>query len=230
MAKPPLSMKPTGWFQVAWSDRGRGRRRAHDEVLRHRAGRVAVGVRPGDRDGRLLRTPRRTPRVRRPRRGRGHPVPVPRLAVERRGPQRLHPLRGPRPNRGRRMRTYPVAERNESIYIWHDVEGRDAVLRRARRVRRLRRRQQRRRLLPAAARCSARRWNCTRSTCWRTASTSRTSSSCTRRRSCRCSPGTTSPNPCPTSTSPSPSKVTTSRRSRTSRAVSRRSTAGSVSR
>ena len=23
------------------------------------------------------------------------------------------------------MRTYPVAERNESIYIWHDVEGRD---------------------------------------------------------------------------------------------------------
>ena len=20
MAKPPLSMKPTGWFQVAWSD------------------------------------------------------------------------------------------------------------------------------------------------------------------------------------------------------------------
>jgi phenylpropionate dioxygenase-like ring-hydroxylating dioxygenase large terminal subunit len=29
-----------------------------------------------------------------------------------------------RPNRGRRMRTYPVVERNEAVYIWHDVEGR----------------------------------------------------------------------------------------------------------
>ena len=41
-----------------------------------------------------------------------------------------------RPNRGRRIRTYPVVERNESVYIWHDVESRDAVLRRARRLRR----------------------------------------------------------------------------------------------
>ena len=30
-----------------------------------------------------------------------------------------------RPNRGRRIRTYPVTERNEAIYIWHDVEGRE---------------------------------------------------------------------------------------------------------
>ena len=30
-----------------------------------------------------------------------------------------------RPNRGRRIRTYPVAERNDSVYIWHDVEGRE---------------------------------------------------------------------------------------------------------
>ena len=29
-----------------------------------------------------------------------------------------------RPNRGRRMTTYPVVERNESIYMWHDIEGR----------------------------------------------------------------------------------------------------------
>ena len=29
------------------------------------------------------------------------------------------------PNRGRRIRTYPVVERNESVYIWHDVERRD---------------------------------------------------------------------------------------------------------
>jgi phenylpropionate dioxygenase-like ring-hydroxylating dioxygenase large terminal subunit len=30
-----------------------------------------------------------------------------------------------RPNRGRRIRTYPVIERDESIYIWHDAEGRE---------------------------------------------------------------------------------------------------------
>ena len=30
-----------------------------------------------------------------------------------------------RPNRGRRMRTYPAVERNEAIYIWHDAEGRE---------------------------------------------------------------------------------------------------------
>jgi 3-ketosteroid 9alpha-monooxygenase subunit A len=31
----------------------------------------------------------------------------------------------PRPNRGRRMRTYPVAELNASIYMWHDADGRE---------------------------------------------------------------------------------------------------------
>jgi 3-ketosteroid 9alpha-monooxygenase subunit A len=30
-----------------------------------------------------------------------------------------------RPNRGRRMRVYPVVERNESVYVWHDAEGRE---------------------------------------------------------------------------------------------------------
>jgi phenylpropionate dioxygenase-like ring-hydroxylating dioxygenase large terminal subunit len=30
-----------------------------------------------------------------------------------------------RPNKGRRMRTYPAVERNSSIYVWHDVDGRD---------------------------------------------------------------------------------------------------------
>ncbi|PRC57847.1 2Fe-2S ferredoxin, partial [Mycobacterium sp. ITM-2017-0098] len=29
-----------------------------------------------------------------------------------------------RPNRGRRITTYPVVERNESVYIWHDIENR----------------------------------------------------------------------------------------------------------
>jgi phenylpropionate dioxygenase-like ring-hydroxylating dioxygenase large terminal subunit len=30
-----------------------------------------------------------------------------------------------RPNRGRRIATYPVVERNASVYIWHDIEGRE---------------------------------------------------------------------------------------------------------
>ena len=30
-----------------------------------------------------------------------------------------------RPNRGRRIRTFPVVERNESVYIWHDADGRE---------------------------------------------------------------------------------------------------------
>jgi hypothetical protein len=61
MAKPPLSMKPTGWFQVAWSDE------------------IAVGdVHNMHYFGQEV--------VRR------HRVRIPRLAVEPRGPQRLHPL------------------------------------------------------------------------------------------------------------------------------------------
>ena len=68
---------------------------------------------------------------------------------------------------------------------------------------------------------------CTRSTCWRTASISRISNTCTRHRSCRCSPGTTSPGQSPTWTSPSPSKVMTVRPLTTSRAGSKRSTPAS---
>ncbi|MGV0654431.1 Rieske 2Fe-2S domain-containing protein [Mycolicibacterium thermoresistibile] len=30
-----------------------------------------------------------------------------------------------RPNRGRRIRSYPVTEKNECVYIWHDVAGRE---------------------------------------------------------------------------------------------------------
>ncbi|MEB3065651.1 Rieske 2Fe-2S domain-containing protein [[Mycobacterium] zoologicum] len=32
-----------------------------------------------------------------------------------------------RPNRGRRMRSYPVTELNECIYIWHDLKRRDPL-------------------------------------------------------------------------------------------------------
>ena len=176
------------------------------------AWRAQVG--PGDRDGRLLRAPGRPPGVRRPRRGRRHRMSVPRLAVERRGPQRLHPLREPAQPRQADPH-HPVVERNESIYVWHDVRGTRALLRRPRRVRRIRRRQQ---PPPTTTRCAStpactgRVWSCIRSTCSKTASTSPTSSSCTRRPSCPCSPSTISRTRSPTSTSPSPSKVDDGRR------------------
>jgi phenylpropionate dioxygenase-like ring-hydroxylating dioxygenase large terminal subunit len=32
-----------------------------------------------------------------------------------------------RPNRGRRIRSYPVTEVNESIFIWHDATGREPL-------------------------------------------------------------------------------------------------------
>ena len=205
MAKPPLSMKPTGWFQVAWSDEiavgdvhamtyfgrrwwrgGRSpvRLTVMDAYCEHLGAHLGFG---GHVVGEVIE------------------CAVPRLAVESRRPQRLHPLREPAESR-RRMRTYPVAERNASIYIWHDVAGREPFFD-APDVSRA--------STTAAASPTTTRsnslyeqgWNCIRSTCSKTASTSRISSSCTRRRSCRSSPDTTSMSQCPTSTSPSRSKV-----------------------
>ncbi len=51
-------------------------------------------------------------------------MPVPRVAVESAGRNVCIPYED-RPNRGRRITTYPVVERNESVYVWHDVEGRE---------------------------------------------------------------------------------------------------------
>ena len=155
---------------------------------------MAGGVRPGDRHGRLLRAPRRPPGLRRTRRGRGHPVPLPRLAVERRGPQRLHPVRAPPQPRppdahlsgGRAQRVDLHLARQRAAASRSSTRRTSSPASRTEAAR------------PTTTRssgCSAKPWNCTRSTCSRTASTSRTSSTCTRRRSCRCSRGTTSPNP-----------------------------------
>jgi 3-ketosteroid 9alpha-monooxygenase subunit A len=92
MAKPPLSMRPTGWFQVAWSaEIGVG------DVHRMKYfGREMVAWRA--QSGQLT---------------------VMDAYCEHLGAHQ------DRPNRGRRIRTYPVTERNESVYIWHDVEGRE---------------------------------------------------------------------------------------------------------
>jgi 3-ketosteroid 9alpha-monooxygenase subunit A len=122
MAKPPLSMKPTGWFQVAWSDEigvGHVRRMTYfgREMVAWRAqsGRVTVMDAYCEHLGAHL--------------GFGGHVEGEVIECAFHGWQWDHDGRNvcipyeSRPNRGRRMRTYPVAECNESVFIWHDVDG-----------------------------------------------------------------------------------------------------------
>ena len=122
MAKPTLSMKPTGWFQVAWSaEIGNGdvhRMRYFDPRWSRGAasGQVAVMDAYCEHLGAHLGfggTSRASLQC--PFHGwewdrDGHNVRIP---YEK------------NPNRGRRMRTYPVMEHNESVYIWYDAESRD---------------------------------------------------------------------------------------------------------
>jgi phenylpropionate dioxygenase-like ring-hydroxylating dioxygenase large terminal subunit len=124
MAKPPLSMKPTGWFQVAWADEigvGDVHRMTYfgTEMVawRARSGRVTVMDAYCEHLGAHL--------------GFGGHVEGEVIECAFHGWQWNHEGRNvcipyeSRPNRGRRMRTYPAVERNASIYIWHDIEGRD---------------------------------------------------------------------------------------------------------
>ena len=182
MAKPPLSMKPTGWFQVAWSDEvGVGdvhRMKYFDRELiawRAQSGRVTVmdaycehlGAHlgfGGHVEGEVIECPFHGWQWN--AEGRNVCIPY-----------------EPRPNRGRRMRTYPVVERNESIYIWHDVEGREPFFDAPDVFASFGDGSSAADYYPQAA-LYREAWSCIRSTCSRTASTSRTSSSCTRPRSC----------------------------------------------
>jgi nitrite reductase/ring-hydroxylating ferredoxin subunit len=123
MAKPPLSMKPTGWFQVAWSDEvkpGDVHRMTYFDTemvaWRAQSGRLTVMDAYCEHLGAHL--------------GHGGHVEGDVIQCPFHGWQWNHEGRNvcipyqERPNRGRRIRTYPVVERNESMYIWHDVDGR----------------------------------------------------------------------------------------------------------
>ncbi|MFS0900975.1 Rieske 2Fe-2S domain-containing protein [Mycolicibacterium litorale] len=123
MAKPPLSMKPTGWFCVAWSDEvGVGEvRPMHyfgEEMVawRSRSGRMTVMQAYCEHLGAHLGHG-------------GHVVdeviqcPFHGWQWNAEGRNVCIPYQE-RPNRGRRMTTYPVVERNDAIWIWHDIEGR----------------------------------------------------------------------------------------------------------
>ncbi len=128
MSTSALSMTPTGWFQVAWSDEiaagevhrmtyfGRdlvawraqsGRLSVLDAYCEHlgahlgHGGHVVSGA-----DGAAIACPFHGWQW--DAEGRNVCIPY-----------------ETRPNRGRRMRSYPVVERNESVYIWHDVHRRE---------------------------------------------------------------------------------------------------------
>lgn len=121
MPSSPLSMVPTGWFQVAWSvevevgDVHRMRYFNRDLIAwRGASGEVTVmdaycqhlGAHLGF-GGTVVED-----RIRCPFHGwewgtTGRNVCIPYEE---------------RPNLGRRIRVYPVVERNESIYMWHDVD------------------------------------------------------------------------------------------------------------
>src|SRR4029078_1763259 len=124
MAKPPLSMTPIGWFQVAWSDEikvgdvhnmkyfGRelvawraesGQLTVMNAYCEHLGAHLGYG---GKVVGEVLQCPFHGWQWN--QQGRNVFIPY-----------------QDRPNRGRRVRTYPVVERNESVYIWHDVQGRE---------------------------------------------------------------------------------------------------------
>lgn len=123
MAKPPLSMKPTGWFQVAWSTEiqpGEVRRMKYfgremigwrtasgkavvmDAYCEHLGAHLGYG---GHVEGDVIQCPFHGWQWNTD----GRNVCIPYES---------------RPNRGRRIRSYPVVERNESIYIWHDIDDR----------------------------------------------------------------------------------------------------------
>lgn len=117
-------MKPTGWFQVAWSHeigvgdvhrmtyfgremiawRAQSRRlTVMDAYCEHLGAHLGYG---GHVEGEVIECPFHGWQWN--HEGRNVCIPY-----------------ESRPNRGRRIRTYPVVERNESIYIWHDEAGGD---------------------------------------------------------------------------------------------------------
>lgn len=124
MATPPLSMKPTGWFQIAWSDEiaigdvhtmkyfgqemvawraESGQLTVMNAYCEHLGAHLGFG---GTVQGEVLQCPFHGWQWN--QQGRNVCIPY-----------------EDRPNRGRRIKTYPVIERNESVYIWHDIENRE---------------------------------------------------------------------------------------------------------
>jgi nitrite reductase/ring-hydroxylating ferredoxin subunit len=117
-------MKPTGWFQVAWSDEiavgdvhkmkyfgqeliawraESGHLTVMNAYCEHLGAHLGYG---GHVEGEVLQCPFHGWQWN----SQGHNVCIP---------------YDKRPNRGRRIKTYPTVERNESVYLWYDDGGRE---------------------------------------------------------------------------------------------------------
>lgn len=126
MCAMALSMKPTGWFQVAWSAEVATnqivRRRYFDQelvVFRTPSGRVNVFDAYCEHLGAHLGFGGEVV-------GENIKCPFHGWEWNAEGRNVCIPYED-QPNRGRRIRAWSVAERNEAIYIWHDVQGREPL-------------------------------------------------------------------------------------------------------
>ncbi|MEH3139357.1 MAG: Rieske 2Fe-2S domain-containing protein [Mycobacterium kyogaense] len=124
MAKPPLSMTPTGWFQVAWSDEiGVG-----DVHRMHYFGQDLIGWRT--ESGQISVMHAYCEHLGAHLGFGGHVVgeaiqcPFHGWQWNTEGRNVCIPYEK-RPNRGRKIASFPVVERNASVYIWHDTLGRE---------------------------------------------------------------------------------------------------------
>jgi 3-ketosteroid 9alpha-monooxygenase subunit A len=124
MAKPALSMKPTGWFQVLWSaELAPGEiKRLHyfsQELVawRDEAGEVHVMSAYCEHLGAHLGYGGKV-------NGLNIQCPFHGWEWNGKGRNTCIPYQD-KPNRTRKIPTFAVAERNESIYIWHDLLERD---------------------------------------------------------------------------------------------------------
>ncbi|WP_306362244.1 Rieske 2Fe-2S domain-containing protein [Nocardia sp. CC227C] len=123
MAKPPLPMEPTGWFQIAWAAEipvGGVHRMTYfgRDMVAWRAvsGRISVFDAYCEHLGAHLGYGGRVE-------GENLVCPFHGWQWDRDGRNVCIPYES-HPNRGRRIRSYPVVERNEAVWIWFDTAGR----------------------------------------------------------------------------------------------------------
>jgi 3-ketosteroid 9alpha-monooxygenase subunit A len=124
--KPLPSMLPTGWFQVAWSaDIALGA-----VAPKHYFGRELVVFRESDGRVRVLDAHCQHLGASLAHGGcvveDGIQCPFHGWVWNGEGRNVRIPYQD-RPNKGRRVRSYPVAELNDSIYIWHDADSREPL-------------------------------------------------------------------------------------------------------
>ena len=145
-------MKPAGWFQIGWSTDFPPGHIAAEAVLRRGDGGVPRRRRDAPCSRRVLRPHGRPSRLW--RRGLRRPggLPVPRLGVERRRSRTSASRTRIDPTGRCAIRSWPVMEQNDIVYLWHHRDGSGPVVDAARCLRSARRRRRGLRLPRCASR------------------------------------------------------------------------------